>query len=118
MPTTLPKVRAFEIVFSDGSKMFVHEPAGRKGLEVFLQAMPAMSQLAQVFSGMGDDGLVKPFVKLPEGLIDALYPLLQAMTDLSDEEFEQLSATNQLAILQGMSVLTVPNESTAQPTTP
>ncbi len=103
----LPKIKAIEVEFSDGTVVVVHEPKGKAGLKAFISVMPALTLLQRVFQQVKDvqggvmDG---SFINIPDSVIDSIYTLFGVMTEMTTEEFEQLSASNQIALLQGFSL--------------
>ena len=101
----LPKLKAIEIEFGD-AKLIIHEPKGREGFKVFLQALTALSALGKIFSVMKEaqDGVLAPPPEIPDFLLDAVYPLLGVMTELTMAEFEELGVTAQMAVLRGLSL--------------
>ena len=112
----LPKLRAIEVELGDGSKVIIHEPKGREGLRVFLSSMPALTVLQKTFTQIqdvekGDAGFVP--TEIPDEVITAMYNLFGVMTDVTVEQFEGLSVSNQLALLQGFTLF-APKKVSAQ----
>lgn len=112
----LPKLRAIEVELGDGSKVTIHEPKGREGLRVFLSSMPALSMLQKVFTQIqdtdkGETGFAS--TEIPDEVITAIYRLFGVMTDVTVEQFEGLSVSNQLALLQGFTLF-APKKVSAQ----
>ena len=101
----LPKLKAIEVDFGD-EKLIIHEPKGREGFKVFLQALPALSALGKVFTSMNEssEGVLAPPPTIPDYLLDAIYPLLGVMTELTTDQFEELGVTAQMAVLRGLSL--------------
>lgn len=117
----LPKIKAVEVTFNDGSTRMVHEPTGRQGLKIFLSSLPALTTLQQVFTRMRDaqDGVIDNSpVDISDETLNSMYALLGVMTDMTVEEFDGLGITNQLALLQGFSLFAPKNQPAATPTTP
>ncbi len=112
----IPKLKAIEVDFGD-EKLIVHEPKGREGFKLFLQAVPALSALGKIFSSMDEasDGVLAPPPTIPDFILDAIYPLLGVMTELTAEQFEELGVTAQLAVLRGLSLFSPKNPSAVIP---
>ena len=103
----LPKIKAIEVELSDGSIVIVHEPKGKAGLKAFISVLPALTILQTVFQRVQEaqQGVIDGSpVDIPDSVIDAIYSLFGVMTELTVDEFEQLSANNQIALLQGFSL--------------
>jgi hypothetical protein len=109
----LPKIKAIEVEFSDGSTVIVHEPKGKAGLKAFISVLPALTILQTVFQRVQEaqQGVIDGSpVDIPDSVIDAIYSLFGVMTELTVDEFEQLSANNQIALLQGFSLFAPKNQ--------
>lgn len=102
----LPKLRALEVTFDNGTKVTIHEPKGRKGLQLFLNAMPALMTLSKVFEAIEhvQEGVMMPSPEIPDHVFNAITPLFSEMASITPEEYDQLGVTNQMAILQGLSL--------------
>jgi len=102
----LPKLKAIEVEIGDNI-VVIHEPKGREGLRAFLSAMPALTILQKVFTQLKDieSGVMSySAIDIPDDVILAVHNLFGVMTDITAEQFEGLSVTNQLALLQGFSL--------------
>lgn len=103
----MPKLKAIEVELSDGTIVVIHEPKGREGLRVFLSSMPAMTVLQRVFSQMKDieSGVLNySAMEIPDEVITSMHRLFGVMTDITAEEFEQMSVMNQMVLLQGFTL--------------
>jgi hypothetical protein len=113
---SIPKLNAIEVEFSDGSKIVIHEPKGREGLKAFLSALPALSVLQRVFSQLQDiqNGVMDfSVVDIPDAVIESIYRLFGVMAEITAEDFEGLSVTNQMALLRGFSLFAPKNPTSA-----
>lgn len=121
MPNDIPKIKAIEVEFGDGSKVTIHEPTGREGLRVFLSTMPALNILQRVFTQIkdGEEGVMNyASIDIPEEVILSIYRLFGVMTDFTQEQFEGLSVSNQIVLLQGFSLFAPKKASAVTPSLP
>lgn len=107
-------VKAIEVVLSDGRKVTVHEPK-TKDMGTFLNAIPALTSLYGIMGGLFPDMTegekpkeeiaITQIPKIPEGLIEGIFPLLSSTADMTVEEYQELSMWDGLAILMAMTGL-------------
>jgi hypothetical protein len=80
------RLKGVEVQLSDGAIVLVHD-LRPKDVKLLIQAMPAMSSLAEAVKGKDDaDGVQGLPVDVSENLFEATYPLLSASTDIPEDE--------------------------------
>ena len=96
----MPKLRAIEVVLSDGSVQTVHEPAF-KDLGLFLHCLPALMSVAKSLSSMSSVNSDQ-LVTIPDinpDVLNSLTPLVASMSGLSEDEVSGLSLWDGVALM-------------------
>jgi len=96
----MPKLRAVEVVLSDGSVQMVHEPAF-KNLGLFLHCLPALMGVARSLSSMSgiSNGQLTTIPDINPDVLDSLTPLVASMSDLPEETVSSLSLWDGVALM-------------------
>jgi hypothetical protein len=114
--STLPKIKAFEVVLSNGYKLILHEPTGND-IGALIKALPSIAtmQKAMEAGAQAEQGVMGMVVDLPSGALDGLYSLLAMMSNLEIAQIKSLPLWDVLALFGVLTQLIPTNPQSPQP---
>jgi hypothetical protein len=110
-----PKLKAIEVVLSDGQTVTVHEPRVQD-VGKYFRAMPALIELSNAMSSTKDaiKGVKGLPVDISDETLELIWPLFAVMSDITVDDYKLLPLWDGMAILMAFGEFVPKNRLAAQ----